>query len=151
MFSDTNLTIITGTLVEDPVVTERKGEYLLRFTICNNRQYKNKTGGYTGIATFIDYQRWYKSKPRFLDNWLKKGAKIEVIGVYDNAKFVGRDGVKKTATFISMDSFHILKTAKQVENEANKDKPKEPLKPEPEEEYGISDEELDALSEHIGF
>ena len=111
-----NRVILIGHLAQDPEVRSTKtGKRVANFSIATN--YDSTTDGEK--KQYVDFHRvtaWEKLA-EITEKWLKKGMGVYVEGRLRNSQYE-KDGQKRTATEVVLDTLNILKWKKDKEGEA---------------------------------
>ena len=101
-----NKAILTGRLARDPEVRATKeGLTIARFTLAVDRKKDEK-------ADFFNLTAFGKTG-EFVEKYLKKGTKINVIGRLQNDEYTNRDGQKVTSTIIIVEEVEFCESKKQ--------------------------------------
>ncbi|MFH1375575.1 MAG: single-stranded DNA-binding protein [Patescibacteria group bacterium] len=111
-----NRVILIGHLAGDPEIRSTKtGKQVASFSIATN--YDTTTDGEK--KQYVDFHRitaWGKLA-EIAEKWLKKGMGVYVEGRLRNSQYE-KDGQKRTATEVVLDTLNILKWKKDKEGEA---------------------------------
>ena len=100
-----NKAVLTGRLARDPEVRATKeGLVIARFTLAVDRKKDEK-------ADFFNLTAFGKTG-EFVEKYLKKGTKINVIGRLQNDEYTNRDGQKVTSTIIIVDEVEFCESKK---------------------------------------
>ena len=103
-----NKAVLTGRLARDPEVRATKeGLVIARFTLAVDRKKDEK-------ADFFNLTAFGKTG-EFVEKYLKKGTKINVIGRLQNDEYTNRDGQKVTSTIIIVDEVEFCESKKTAE------------------------------------
>ena len=101
-----NKAVLTGRLARDPEVRATKeGLTIARFTLAVDRKKDEK-------ADFFNFTAFGKTG-EFVEKYLKKGTKINVIGRLQNDEYTNRDGQKVTSTIIIVEEVEFCESKKQ--------------------------------------
>ena len=101
-----NKAVLTGRLARDPEVRATKeGLVIARFTLAVDRKKDEK-------ADFFNLTAFGKTG-EFVEKYLKKGTKINVIGRLQNDEYTNRDGQKVTSTIIIVEEVEFCESKKQ--------------------------------------
>lgn len=107
-----NKAVLTGRLARDPEVRATKeGLVIARFTLAVDRKKDEK-------ADFFNLTAFGKTG-EFVEKYLKKGTKINVIGRLQNDEYTNRDGQKVTSTIIIVDEVEFCESKKTAEKPAD--------------------------------
>ena len=107
-----NKAVLTGRLARDPEVRATKeGLTIARFTLAVDRKKDEK-------ADFFNLTAFGKTG-EFVEKYLKKGTKINVIGRLQNDEYTNRDGQKVTSTIIIVDEVEFCESKKTAEKPAD--------------------------------
>lgn len=111
-----NVISLTGNLCKDMKIAYTKnGKAYLENTIGVSKEKKNEDG--TKESDFIDFVAFEK-KAEYLNQYAKKGDKIEVIGKLRVDNFQDKEGNYKTRSYVVVDKVQILTSRiKKEENE----------------------------------
>lgn len=100
-----NSVVLTGQLTRDPISRITPNEVpVTNFSIAVNRP-KGKNGE-NGVD-FIDCTAW-RGLANVCKEYLKKGRAVAVQGRLHIDKYEGKDGQKKTATYVLVDNMQML-------------------------------------------
>lgn len=103
-----NKAVLTGRLARDPEVRATKeGLVIARFTLAVDRKKDEK-------ADFFNLTAFGKTG-EFVEKYLKKGTKINVIGRLQNDEYTNRDGQKVTSTIIIVDEVEFCESKKEIQ------------------------------------
>lgn len=112
MSIDTNLTIKSGRLTRDPEIkTTATGKSVCSFSIACN--------GFKEKVNFFDCQAWEKTG-EIINEHVKKGQKILIIGEDDQQRWDGDDGKKHVRQIINVRSFEFMGGKSEVKSDADK-------------------------------
>lgn len=107
-----NKAVLTGRLARDPEVRATKeGLVIARFTLAVDRKKDEK-------ADFFNFTAFGKTG-EFVEKYLKKGTKVNVIGRLQNDEYTNRDGQKVTSTIIIVDEVEFCESKKTAEKPAD--------------------------------
>lgn len=109
-----NKAVLTGRLARDPEVRATKeGLVIARFALAVDRKKDEK-------ADFFNFTAFGKTG-EFVEKYLKKGTKINVIGRLQNDEYTNRDGQKVTSTIIIVDEVEFCESKKTAQTPDRKD------------------------------
>lgn len=112
-----NQTVLQGRLVKDPELRyTQSGIPVASFRIAVDRDYAKK--GEEKKTDFLDLSAW-RSTGEFVKKYFRKGDMIVVTGSIQTRKYEDRDGNKRTAWEIKVDSVHFC-GGKKSSGEAQK-------------------------------
>lgn len=105
---------ISGTVVRDMEVRELpSGKKNGKTTIAVRRNMKNKEGKYD--SDFIGIVAWDK-KCKYISEYAKKGAKVEVVGRMETGSYQDKDGKTVYTTDVVVEEVNILTYPQNVDN-----------------------------------
>lgn len=82
--ADINLVMVGGTLVDPPIVEDKNGKLLVKFTLRNEKFKKNSSNeGFTLIGQYFQIHCWDNTAKEFVKAAVKKGEQLVVIGRLD--------------------------------------------------------------------
>lgn len=109
-----NRVVLTGRLTRDPELkSTSSGISVAVFTLAVNRQYTD-TSGNRG-ADFISCVIWRKAAENFC-NFTSKGSLVGIDGRIQTRSYANKDGQKVYVTEVVADSFALLESKKDREN-----------------------------------
>ncbi|RMC46570.1 single-stranded DNA-binding protein [Lactobacillus sp. ESL0230] len=112
-----NRVVLVGRLTRDPELkTTQSGLSVATFTLAVNRQYTNAQG--ERGADFISCVIWRKAAENFC-NFTSKGSLVGIDGRIQTRSYDGRNGQKVYVTEVVVDSFSLLESKKDRQNNAN--------------------------------
>lgn len=106
-----NKAIITGRVTKEPTITDK----VAKFTLAVDRKYK-KEGEPT--ADFLPCIGFGKTK-EFIEKWVKKGAKYNIVGHISTGSYTNKDGVKVYTTDIIIEEIEFGESKKEAAPEDN--------------------------------
>lgn len=95
-----NNILLEGILINDPevVATSTDGNSrLVKFTLANNRYYKDRSGSSKQDTLFIPVQCWGSIGEKSLE-YLRKGMTVRCVGRLQSCRWEGKDGSKRSST-----------------------------------------------------
>lgn len=111
-----NRTVLTGRLTRNPELkTTQSGLSVASFTLAVNRQFADKNGNRG--TDFINCVIWKKGAEN-LCNFTNKGSLIGVDGRIQTRSYDDKNGQKVYVTEVVVDSFSLLESKKDRENNA---------------------------------
>lgn len=109
-----NRAVLTGRLTKDPELrTTQSGLSVTAFNLAVDRQYSNSKG--ERGADFISCVIWRKSAENFC-NFTSKGSLVGIDGRIQTRNYDDKDGKKVYVTEIVVDSFALLESKKDRQN-----------------------------------
>lgn len=112
-----NRVVLTGRLTRDPELKNtQSGLAVSTFTLAVNRQYTNSQG--ERGADFISCVIWRKAAENFC-NFTSKGSLVGIDGRIQTRTYDGQNGQKVYVTEVVVDSFSLLESKKDRQNNAN--------------------------------
>jgi len=104
-----NHVTISGNLTRDAKI-DHVGDDLItvaRLSIANNGHYKDKSGNWHNVVTYVDVEIWGAAADR-LESYAKKGAPIIVEGSLKQNIWKDKDGHNHQKLYIKADKIHHL-------------------------------------------
>ena len=112
-----NRAVLTGRLTRDPELkTTQSGQFVSAFTLAVNRQYTDANGNRG--ADFINCVIWRKSAENFC-KFTSKGSLVGIDGRIQTRSYDNKDGQRVYVTEVVVDSFALLESKKDRENNNN--------------------------------
>lgn len=112
-----NRVVLTGRLTRDPELKNtQSGLAVSTFTLAVNRQYTNSQGE-RGVD-FISCVIWRKAAENFC-NFTSKGSLVGIDGRIQTRTYDGQNGQKVYVTEVVVDSFSLLESKKDRQNNAS--------------------------------
>ena len=109
-----NRVVLTGRLTRDPELkSTSSGISVAVFTLAVNRQYTDASGNRG--ADFISCVIWRKAAENFC-NFTSKGSLVGIDGRIQTRSYANKDGQKVYVTEVVVDSFALLESKKDREN-----------------------------------
>jgi single-strand DNA-binding protein len=103
-----NLVLISGRVTRDPELRyTAKGTATLRFSIAADRSFKDDTGNFQNVTTFVDVVTWTKLAEICAEN-IHKGSPVIVQGRLEIRNYTDRDNVQKKSTEIIAETVQFL-------------------------------------------
>lgn len=78
-----------------------------RFTVANNGHFRDKSGNWHDVTTFVEVELWGAAADR-METFGKKGAPVIVEGSLKQNNWVDKDGNKHQKLFIKSERVHQL-------------------------------------------
>lgn len=111
-YINSNILVLTGNLTGTAQTKVTKGgSFGTKFDIAHNIRYKTRDG-WAEKTIFMPVIRWSKFEPTDMD-YLKKGAKVEVVGSLDLNEWQGREGEKHSKLEMKANSVQIISEARK--------------------------------------
>lgn len=99
-----NTCVFMGRFVRDPEMRQTSnGNAVCNFTLAVDRNYKTASG--ERITDFIDFTA-FRGTADFIKKWFSKGRQAAVIGQLQIDNYTDKDGDKRKAAKIKVDSIH---------------------------------------------
>jgi len=118
-----NKSIIMGRLCKDPDIRTTQSQTLVAtFTLAVDRRFKNANG--EKQADFIPVVAW-KKQAEFIRDYVKKGAKIIVIGSIQTRIYDDKDGKKVYVTEIVADELEFAESKKDDNQSEHRNEPED--------------------------
>lgn len=112
-----NRAVLTGRLTKDPELrTTQSGLSVAAFNLAVDRQYSNSQG--KRDADFVSYVIWRKAAENFC-NFTSKGSLVGIDGRIQTRSYDNKDGQRVYVTEVVVDSFALLESKKDRENNNN--------------------------------
>ena len=112
-----NRAVLTGRLTKDPELrTTQSGLSVTAFNLAVDRQYSNSKG--EKGADFISCVIWRKAAENFC-NFTSKGSLVGIDGRIQTRSYDNKDGQRVYVTEVVVDSFALLESKKDRENNNN--------------------------------
>ena len=102
----------TGRLTKDPVIRASHETTVARFTLAVNRKYKKDGDN----ADFISCVAFGKTA-EFIEKYIAKGTKIEVVGRIQTDSYTNKDGSKVYTTDVVAESVDFAESKKEKKKE----------------------------------
>lgn len=137
-----NKCFFIGNLTRNPELkTTQSGIAMCKFSIAVQRRFRNPEGEYD--VDFFDVVAW-RSTAEFCEKYLKKGAKVSVVGELNTSTYQGQDGKIRTSFHINADEVEILsvKNEETPQEDDIREKTSVVTKPSAKREITPVDEEL---------
>ena len=110
-----NVVLLTGRLVKDPEIRLTQNQKsVANFTLAVDRSYKDQNG--EKPTDFLNCIAWGNTAT-FMETYVKKGAKIAVMGSVQVRKWQDRDGNTRYSTDINCEKLEILEFPKRERND----------------------------------
>lgn len=121
-----NLVILIGHLGQDPEIRRlENGTPVGRFSLATSESYKDSAGEWQTQGEWHNLVVW-RQNAELAEKLLKKGALVYVEGKISYRKYTDKNGVERTSTDITVNSFRILgKKESAVTSEAKQESSKE--------------------------
>ena len=114
-----NTVIMAGRLTKDPELRQTiSGVSVASFAIAVNRMYKNSDGSRT--ADFFNCTAW-RTTGEFVYNYFRKGDGIVLFGELQNRNYEDKNGQKRTAVDIVVDTVEFAQGKATKNNADNSD------------------------------
>lgn len=95
-----NNILLEGILINDPEIvatSSESGSHLVKFTLANNRYYKDRSGNTKQDTLYIPVQCWGSIGEKSLE-FLTKGMTVRCVGRLQSCRWESKDGTKRTST-----------------------------------------------------
>lgn len=102
-----NKVILIGRVGQEPESKSVGDSTVTKFSLATSESYKNKSGEKVEDTTWHNIEIWGKLA-EVADKYVKKGDKLMVEGKIKVDQYEDKDGVKKTATKIRVESMEML-------------------------------------------
>ncbi len=100
MAKDFNQAIVMGNLTRDPEMrTTPNGQNVVSFSVATNRSWQDQNGERKDSVEYHDVVAWGKLA-ELVNNYLKKGRKVLVVGRLQTRSWEAQDGAKRQKTEI---------------------------------------------------
>jgi len=139
MASDINKVFLIGRLTRDVEFSmTTTGKQLCKFSLAVN--------GYKDEVSFINCTAWEKTA-ELINQYVKKGDRVAIDGSLKQSRFEDKDGNKRSAVDVIVNSIQFLTTkqessqqANSEQNNSNYNKPEDPVKSENIQESFLDDD-----------
>ncbi|MDD2332178.1 MAG: single-stranded DNA-binding protein [Candidatus Cloacimonetes bacterium] len=114
-----NKVVVSGRITNDiELKYTPKGTPVVRFSIAVDKSYKDDSGNWQNLASFIDCIAWNKTA-EILSNNSHKGSAVIVEGRIDSRTYVDSNNQNRKQTEIIADTIHNLEWKPKTEGEAD--------------------------------
>lgn len=105
-----NQVILMGNLTRDPELRDAGSSQVAKFTLANNRRWKNAAGEQQEEVSFIDCEIWGR-RAEVLNQYVSKGQRLLVRGEIRQDRWEDNEGNNRSKLYVAVEDFDFIEKA----------------------------------------